>query len=816
MNQTHVNPRSGTWRLAVTLGLTLPFCAGPASAVDFPIGVNFSEEPGYLLGAAETAGAPDFEHTNWNNRGRWGNTGTLNDNTGTATAVTLKWDATGLWANNANEALGGNHKLMKGYLDSNGAAITAPFDGVFGNSDDKPIMLLTGLDAWMTAKGLTSYSVVIYSDGDDGSGNRAAKIWLAGANTGSPVNGDPGLGADLTARVDVIDNSNWGDTPTFTRVTGTAGTGNYVVFSGQTAAAFYIRVDEAGNNPARAPINAIQIIGTDQALITDTDGDGLPDSWESNFGLDPNDDGSVNPDNGASGDPDDDNRTNAQEYNGGIDSTNPNNPDSDSDGLDDGEEFALGTSPNTTDSDDDLLPDGWEVTHGLDPLDDGSLDEDNGPDGDPDEDTLVNALEFERGADPKDSDSDDDTLSDGVENAAGFWGGEAATGTSPVNADSDDDGLSDAQENPDTPYVAETNSGSNPNLSDSDGDGTNDRWEFLLGTDPTLDSSNLTTVAVTNHGFELPATATFVQGVPDGWTKVNGPAIEDTFVETYASVGMTGGEGLQFAGIDETGAELYQDTGVPFSANTTYLVDISGGYRNGFGTDTVQFGLYSSNSIGTPAGDYPGFMHLGGVLPASGNPDADNVINKLRDASAVATIGSGGLGRAYSLVTGSTPPAGNIVVYLRQIGGGRILVDNVRIIAVPNSTDVDTDNLPDAWELANLLNPRSSAGDNGGSGDPDSDGFMNSEELAAGSDPTDGNSIPVVVEPSVIAAGFNGSAFGVTVGNLNVTKNYTLARGTDLSGFTPIGATFTGGTTHTFSDPSPPVGKAFYRVQDTP
>ena len=77
--------------------------------------------------------------------GRWGNTTQLNDDTGTGAAVYMKWDATGTWRNNANEALGGNNKLMKGYEDSNGAVLDA-FAGVFGGNGDKPTILITGLD----------------------------------------------------------------------------------------------------------------------------------------------------------------------------------------------------------------------------------------------------------------------------------------------------------------------------------------------------------------------------------------------------------------------------------------------------------------------------------------------------------------------------------------------------------------------------------------------------------------------------------------------------------------------------------------------
>ena len=812
--------RPHLWRrLPPAASLGLPLCLSPALAADFPIGANFSENAAYSLNAGETAGAPGFEHTNWNNIGRWGNPTILKDNTGTDTAVNVKWDATGMWTNNANEAAGGNHKLMKAYLDSDGAQITTPFAGIFGTNDDKPIMLLKGLDTWMTAKGLTSYSVVIYSDGDSAAGDRAARVWLAVADTVNPVGDDPGLGSDLTTRVDIVDQSNWGTNPTFTRVTGTGGVGNYTVFTGLTAPSFYIRVEEAGTGAWRAPVNGFQIIGSDVPLTVDTDGDGLPDIWETNYGFSITDNGSTNPNNGASGDPDNDGRTNLQEYNSGTNGTNPINADTDGDGLNDGGEATAGTNPLDTDTDNDTLPDGWEVAQTLSPLDDGTTNIVNGPDGDPDSDLLLNALEFERGTDPRDGDTDNDGLSDTVEDNSQVWTDENARGTSPLKVDSDSDGFPDNQENPDQAYVAGVTLGTDPNKADSDGDGGTDRLEALLGSDPTEAASTLASVAVTNYSFELPDTGgAWADGVPDGWTIVNSTEGNDAFVENTNSVGMQGGAGAQFAGLQQPpNGFLHQDTGVAFAANTTYLVDIAGGYRNGYPTGIIEFGLYSSSAIGTQLTAYPGMININGTLTASGNPDADNVVNRFRDASALATIGTGSLARPFVLVTGSTPPAGNISVYINHLSGGRALFDNVRIYAIPNTLDGDSDGLPDAWEVANRLDPRSSAGVNGAAGDGDGDGATNQAEFLAGTNAADATNVPPVGGPAVASAGFVGGAYVLTADKLTPAKRYQLFRSTMLNNdFVPVGTPVTAVMNSTFVDGAPPPINAFYRVDEVP
>jgi hypothetical protein len=140
----------------------------------------------------------------------------------------------------------------------------------------------------------------------------------------------------------------------------------------------------------------------------DSDGDGMPDSWETRYGLDPADggDGYVDP---GTCDPDGDGLTNYEEYCRG---THPGVADTDGDELDDGEEFELWqescedpdgdglTSIIDPDADNDGIGDGAERSYWGD---------DNW-DADPDADGIMNLI---------DPDSDNDGYLDGVEIAAG-------------------------------------------------------------------------------------------------------------------------------------------------------------------------------------------------------------------------------------------------------------------------------------------------------------------------------------------------------------------------------------------------------------
>lgn len=98
------------------------------------------------------------------------------------------------------------------------------------------------------------------------------------------------------------------------------------------------------------------------SFLGDSDGDGLPNVWENQYGLDPNDNTGAN---GADGNDDNDGLTNAQEYARGTD---PTKTDTDGDGLNDGDEVTRLTNPLAADSDGDGLSDGDEVTRSTNPL----------------------------------------------------------------------------------------------------------------------------------------------------------------------------------------------------------------------------------------------------------------------------------------------------------------------------------------------------------------------------------------------------------------------------------------------------------------
>lgn len=191
--------------------------------------------------------------------------------------------------------------------------------------------------------------------------------------------------------------------------------------------------------------------------------------------------------------------------------------DDDGDGLTYGLEFIINTQPQDWDSDNDGLPDGWEWQYGLDPLSPSGI---NGSVGDPDSDAYTNLNEYLYGMPTGWDDlSTANVLDNGVwwngtvpvrnwdeESAMQFSQGTGSDGADedPVGNicfntfDDDKDGLVDNFD-PDGDGDADCSSDDDdgdgqidedPDGWDTDGDGMPDGWEVANGLDPTS-ASNL-------------------------------------------------------------------------------------------------------------------------------------------------------------------------------------------------------------------------------------------------------------------------------------------------------------------------------------
>ena len=212
------------------------------------------------LSPTESAGAPPYAQTNWNNLGRWGNPTTLNDSLGNSSGVDVTWDAN--WTVNLGTATtNGNLKLMYGFTEATGAANDdgPPYNGFTGAN--QPDARFRGLSAWLAARGSSTYSVLLYVDGNLSNGS-VSEHWLQGIETDGDFGGGIALGADITPRIFVSDSANFSGTftqvPLSATTQGTAAAGNYILFSGLSADMFILRSEDT--YATYAPVSGIQIV----------------------------------------------------------------------------------------------------------------------------------------------------------------------------------------------------------------------------------------------------------------------------------------------------------------------------------------------------------------------------------------------------------------------------------------------------------------------------------------------------------------------------------------------------------------------------
>ena len=505
----------------------------------------------------------------------------------------------------------------------------------------------------------------------------------------------------------------------------------------------------------------------------DADGDGLPDAWETANGLDPNDNGSVNVINGATGDPDGDTFDNLTEFNA---KSNPRN-----------------NLSTPTDTDADSLLDTWETAKF------GNLSQTGT--GDPDGDLATNEQEETADTDPNSKfswpDADGDELNDGweifyfrtlpTETEAAILAkfndlddpdhdsfdnySEQQAGSNPTLAtstpDSDGDGLTDAWEvthfrSTPTETVADIIA-KYDGTDDPDGDGANNSREFSWGTNPALNTS--VPPASVPHQYTWNLGENDSGATADAALKNTTMGIGDAHLTlqatggTYSADVPIGGSTLA-ASFD--GGQLYGTHGK--------------GLFTGFDPDNYSFSFdakptastsfhiavtIGSNRTADGAGQNLFVYHAGGTWNVHSNTNGNF------NSGLPATLGAwqhvrfervNGVNTLYvnevASPTFSTLPLG-FPAALRDaisIGGNRNdipagfeggfvgQIDNVvlNVPALP-PPDADADGLLDKWETAHGLSIASGTGNDGPTGDPDGDGASNLQEFALGGDPQSGS-----------------------------------------------------------------------------
>lgn len=218
------------------------------------IGFNFIGNAGAngTLADTDIAGANGLKQQHWNNLATdWnGNSGavpaTVYDNAGNvvgmnnnlANGIRVLYDSNNTFGTNIT-ADTPDKLLMKGYLDDNRPSSSQPYVQI----ENIPY---------------AHYKIVVYIDGDQGSGG------VDGAYLLEQATGDPNTdGADLTNPVYVKELGNfsgtWAQVPTSSNTIAGAVSGNYIIFDSLSASSVKIRVLEGASTP-RGPINAFQII----------------------------------------------------------------------------------------------------------------------------------------------------------------------------------------------------------------------------------------------------------------------------------------------------------------------------------------------------------------------------------------------------------------------------------------------------------------------------------------------------------------------------------------------------------------------------
>jgi len=375
--------------------------------------------------------------------------------------------------------------------------------------------------------------------------------------------------------------------------------------------------------------------------------------------------------------------------------------DSDNDGISNYDEINYyGTNPYNPDTDSDLLPDGWEVMYYLDPLvNDTHLD--------PDNDTMVNYIEYLHFTNPTNNDTDGDNLSDGEE----FY----IYLTNPLFYDTDGDLLSDGDE--------VLIHGTNPLLIDSDGDTMDDGWEVNNSLDPLLDDSSFDyDVDGLNNSYEFIFNSDPFLNDTDGDLLIDG---DEVFLYSTNPTN------------NDTDSDLLGDGDEIF----IYLTDPTDGDSDDDDLlDGEEILVYFTNPllVDTDSDLMPDgweiFNGLNATLnDANGDLDGDELTNleeflQNTDPSDTDTDNDG-MPDGWEVTYGLNPLIND--AYLDMDSDTLLNYYEFLLYTYPTHSDTDNDGMPDGWENwygLNLLYDDADA-------DPDFDLLTNLEEYIQGANP---------------------------------------------------------------------------------
>ncbi|MCP4848085.1 MAG: hypothetical protein GY899_09095, partial [Verrucomicrobiaceae bacterium] len=374
----------------------------------------------------------------------------------------------------------------------------------------------------------------------------------------------------------------------------------------------------------------------------------------------------------------------------------------------------ISTNPSV-DSDNDGLPDNWEERYGLDPEDNGLVDIDNGPDGDPDEDGVNNEDEYANKTNPIDEDTDEDGLNDGVETNTGAFVSASNTGTDPKNADTDDDGLNDGVETNTGIFVNAADTGTDPHLSDTDGDGSSDGIEVNNGTNPTDDDESPDSWLVRNAQSGSPLnsiadTRALFDGLGNLINETTTSHLTINFREN-ANGPFPNAEAFPLIGIQNGDTNDYA-----IKATGTIFIDTAGTYTFGFNSDDGG-GLYIDGNPAVVADVNRGSAtSLGAVELSVGNHDMEFLYWERGGGAQVQLF-------AHNQAGDFSGVAFNVNDY------------SLLETSVASDADDDSDLLPDWWEMifANNLTALNGLDES----DFDEDSLTDYDEYENNTDPTE-------------------------------------------------------------------------------